>query len=752
VNGQKVGDQVLFPAPTDYTQQVNYTSFDLLPYLKFGKNAIGMVVGNGRFYNMRQNYKPWKIRTFGLPKMLLQLEMTLQDGRKQVLISDGSWNATANGPIRSNNEFDGEIYDATKEMPGWSEAGFNDASWLPARLVKDPNENRRFFAADQPQNNEPKTPHGDLSLKNARRVGQIADPMKVMRHIKPIAIYQYKPDTFVLDMGQNFAGWVQFTVQGPRGKTLKLHYAESLEKDGRIYVTNLRGALTNDAYTLKGEGVEQWEPSFVYHGFRYVEIVGWPGTPTVENFTGKLVYDAMATTGTFHCSDSTLNSIFKNAWWGIASNYKGMPVDCPQRDERQPWLGDRSNGCWGESFLFDNQRLYAKWVDDMEQSMSQEGQISDVASNYYNYYTDNMTWPGTYLLVSYMLYRQFGDTAVIQKHYPSLKRWLGYMESKYLTADGIMNRDKYGDWCMPPESPELIHSADTSRITEGALIGTAYYYRMLRILEEFSAVLQLASESKTFAEKAATTAADFQKRFFNPSKHCYSNNTATANILPLAMGITPKAEEIAVFKNIEDIIENKFDAHICTGVIGTAWIMRTLSRFGRGDLAFKIATNRSYPSWGYMLDQGATTIWELWNGNTANPRMNSQNHVMLLGDLLIWYYEHLAGIRNADGSNAFQRIEMKPDFPVGLDFVDATYQSIRGNIRSSWNKSSGKLLWDIEIPFNAEALVYIPVNTKSIVFESGKLASKVKALSFIGMENDRAVYRIGSGNYRFEVR
>jgi alpha-L-rhamnosidase len=752
VNGRKIGDQVLFPSPTDYTQEVKYTCFDLKPYLKPGANVVGMVLGNGRFYNMRQNVKPWKIRTFGFPKLLFQLEATFRDGSRQLLLSDASWKVTADGPIRSNNEFDGEIYDATKEMPGWATAGFDDSKWLNARLVNDPTVNRRFFANDKPQSNEPKTPHGNLNLKQARRVGQLNEPMKVMQTLKPVRIYQYKPDTFVVDFGQNFAGWVQFKVQGPRGKRVQLHYAENVEKDGRIYVDNLRSASTTDIYILKGEGIESYEPTFVYHGFRYVEVAGWPGTPTLENFSGRLVYDTMATTGTFQSSDSTLNGIFRNAWWGIASNYKGMPVDCPQRDERQPWLGDRSNGCWGESYLFDNHLLYAKWVDDMQESMSQEGQIPDIAPNYYNYYTDNMTWPGTYLLVSYMLYRQYGDTAVIQKHYPYMKKWMRYMTSKYLTSDGILNRDKYGDWCMPPESPELIHSADTSRITEGALIGTAYYYRMLRILEEFANVLQLADESKGFANQAERTAEAFQKRFFNAERHCYANNTATANILPLAMGITPEKEAEAVFRNIEDIVVHRNDSHICTGVIGTAWFMRTLSRFGRGDLAYKIASTRSYPSWGYMLDKGATTIWELWNGDTANPWMNSQNHVMLLGDLLIWYYEHLAGIRNADGSNAFSQIELKPDFPTGLDYVNATYRSVRGPITSNWRKSGNNLLWDITIPFNSEAFVYIPATAQNAVYESGKPASKAAGVTFLRMESGRAVYRIGSGAYHFTTK
>jgi len=252
VNGQKIGDQVLFPASRDYTQNVKYTSFDLKPSLHNGGNAVGVTLGNGRLYNMRQLTKPWKIRTFGMPKLLFQLELTLKDGSKQTIVSDESWKITADGPIRANNEWDGEIYDATKEMPGWSTANFDDSKWLNATLTNDPGENRRYFYQDVPQNKEPNTPHGDLTLKHAKREGQLSDPMKVMQLIKPKTIKHLNKDTFIMDMGQNFAGRVKLRVQGPRGNTVSLHYAEYIEKDGHLYFDNLSIALNIDRYTHIG--------------------------------------------------------------------------------------------------------------------------------------------------------------------------------------------------------------------------------------------------------------------------------------------------------------------------------------------------------------------------------------------------------------------------------------------------------------------------------------------------------------------
>jgi alpha-L-rhamnosidase len=752
LNGAKVGDQVLAPVPTDYTQDVKYNVFDLTSQLHPGKNAVGIVLGNGRFFSMRQHRKPWKNRTYGFPKMLFQLELTMADGSKHYILSDASWKVTADGPIRANNEYDGETYDATREFPGWDQPGFDEQAWLPVDLTTDPGENRKYIAGDQPQNNEPKTPSGDLSLKQARRVAQLTDNMKVMRIMKPKSITEVAPDTFVLDMGQNFAGWMQFRVKGPKGKVVRLHFAENIEPDGRIYILNLRDAKCTDQYTLSGKGIETWEPSFVYNGFRYVEVTGWPGIPTLDDFTGKMIYDNMATVGTFECSDSTMNGLFRNAWWSIASNYKGMPVDCPQRNERQPWMGDRSTGSWGESFLFDNQRLYAKWLDDIQESMTQEGQIPDVVPNFMNYYTDNMTWPGTYLFITNMLYHQYGDTASITKHYPSIKKWLSYMQDHYMTSDYLMTRDKYGDWCMPPESPYLIHSEDPARITDGTLIATAYFYHFLNLMQQFATVAGKTDDCAEYKALAIKVAAAFQQKFYNPTTKQYSNNTATANILPLYFNITPASEQQAVFQNVEKTIEVDNNAHICTGLIGTAWLMRTLTMQGRGDLALKIASNRTYPSWGYMLTKGATTIWELWNGDTANPWMNSQNHVMLLGDLLIWYYENVAGIKSDPQAPGFKRLLMKPDFNNGLTFVNATYRSIYGNIASCWKKDDQNLSWKITLPANTEATIYLPATNLKTITESGQSVLKAKGVKFCSMEKGYALFQISSGSYNFDVK
>jgi alpha-L-rhamnosidase len=721
INGKKIGgEQELAPTPTDYTRSVKYNTFDVTGEIVQGKNAIATALGNGRYFSFRQP----GARHFGFPKMILQLELTYADGTVQTILSDNSWKVTADGPVRANSEYDGEEYDARKELTGWNIAGFDDSAWQQSELVQ--------------------APGGKIEAQLNRNI-------KVMETIQPKGIKEIKPGMYILDMGQNMVGWVTMKVKGQAGKQVKLRFAEALKDDGNLYMDNLRGALVTDLYTLKGSAtIETFEPSFIYHGFRYMEITGYPGVPQISDFEGKVIYDEVETTGQFETSDATINQIYKNAYWGIRGNYRGMPTDCPQRDERMGWLGDRAVGSQGESFVFGINNLYAKWLDDIEQSQREDGSIPDVAPNYWEIYSDNMTWPGAYVIIANMLYEQFGNKEPIVKHYESMKKWIDYIRNKYVT-DNIMPKDTYGDWCMPPESPELIHSKDPARKTDAAVLGTTFYYRILSLLEHFATLQGKTGDAQAFANEAAAVKEAYNKKFFNAETAQYSNNTVTANLLSLCYGMAPEGMEDKVFANIVNKTENDFNSHVSTGLVGIQWLMRGLSEHGRADLAYKIATNRDYPSWGYMIENDATTIWELWNGNTADPAMNSHNHVMLLGDLVVWYYEYLAGIQNTAGSYGFKHITMKP-YPVdGLDYVTASYCSIRGEIKSAWQKTGNTFQWEITIPANTTATVYIPASKGKQVNESGQKASSAKGVKFVKTEGDYAVYEVGSGTYSFSA-
>lgn len=717
IDGKKIGDQVLAPAATDYTKNIKYNTLDVTEQLRQGGNhAIGVILGNGRFFAMRQS-KAYKVKTFGLPKLLLQVNIKYTDGSTATIKTDDTWKGTADGPILANNEYDGEIYDARKEFKGWSEPGFKEDKWLRAEYVQEP---------------------------GGTYEAQLNEAMKVMKALSPVSITKRPNGNYILDFGQNFSGWVKFNVKGPRGTNVSLRFAESLESTGELFRTNLRDAKATDIYTVKGEGIETWAPRFTYQGFRYVELSGYPGIPQKSDFTGCLVYDDMKTAGTFESSNSLLNQIFKNAWWGIASNYKGMPVDCPQRNERQPWLGDRTVGAYGESFLFDNTALYKKWLDDIRYAQKEDGAIPDVAPAFWRYYSDNVTWPATLLFVADMLYRQTGDSTVIRKNYPSVKKWMSYMKDRYMSSEGIMTKDSYGDWCAPPATAEDGKGVNADQKHPSALIATAYYYHLANMMAGYSVLTGNAGDREGYARLAAEVKNAFNRKFYN-SQGYYGDNKLTDNLLPVYFGLVEESNKKQVIRQICSIIEEKNNGHLSTGLIGTQFLMRTLTEVGRPDLAYRIASQKTYPSWGYMIENGATAIWELWNGNTAAPKMNSQNHVMMLGDLMIWYYENLAGIKAA--APGFKEITMKPELIEGLNSVTAGYQSVYGLIKSSWTKTGKKFSWNISIPPNTRAKAYLPASMQSQV----KKGASADGAKYIMAENGRLVFELKSGAYAFVV-
>ena len=555
INGQRIGEQVLAPAPTDYRKTILYNTYDVTPQLQ-KENAIGVILGNGRFYTMRQNYKPYKIPTFGYPKLRLNLIVEYTDGSRQTIASDISWKLTTEGPIRSNNEYDGEEYDARKELGDWNRTGYDDTNWIPA---------------------------GRVSIPSGTLRAQMMPGMKVTESLKPVSIRK-QGDKQILDIGQNMAGWLRIRIKGQAGDSIRLRFAERLQPDGEIFTKNLRDAHCTDIYVVSGREPQDatWAPRFVYHGFRYVEISGYPNAKT-EDFTAEVVDDEMAHTGTFTCSDETLNKVLRNAFWGIRSNYKGMPVDCPQRNERQPWLGDHAMGSWGESLFFNNHALYNKWTRDIREAQREDGCIPDVAPAYWNYYSDNVTWPATLPLVCDMLFTNYGDRRAIEENYPALKKWVSHIREYYLTKEFIITKDKYGDWCVPPESLEMIHSNDPVRKTDGALIATAYYLKVLQLMHRFASLQGLTAEAEEWGALEGRIKDAFNARFLHvkegtspapghtlyPDSIFYGNNTITANILPLAFGLVPKQYMDEVAKNTVATIITTNKGHISTGVIGT---------------------------------------------------------------------------------------------------------------------------------------------------------------------------------------
>ena len=707
LNGTEIApEELLKPTLSWFPKRVYFNTYDVTQMLNSGDNAIGIILEGGRYTAIRHNDQnpngwdgPEHVPNFGTPRLILQLEVTYKDGHKDWIVSDESWRITHQGPIRTANEYDGETYDENYDLGSWNQSGYDDTNWLPAELVE--------------------APEGKLSPQPNPNI-------TVMERLKPVAMFR-KGDRWMLDMGQNMVGFLNIKVNGQRpNDTLTLRFAELLTPDSLLYTANLRGAECTDHYIVANNAPHstlhvplQWHPLFVYHGFRYVEISGLREKPDLDAFEGWVNYDAMPVTGSFETSNEIINAVYHNAYWGIRGNYRSMPTDCPQRDERMGWTGDRTTGNYGESYIFNNHQLYAKWLIDAEDSQWDNGSLPNVIPPYWRGYTDNMTWPGAVVTATDMLYTRFGDDQPIRQHYASLKKWMLHMKNDYM-VNGILKRDTYGDWCMPPESLEMIHSNDPKRITDGPLLSTPFYCYLCGKMAKFAKVMGLPKDEDLFNHEIEASTIAFNQQYFNYTHCYYGNNTVTANILPLWFGMAPKDLENQVFANIVNKIENECNGHVTTGVVGIQQLMRCLTEQGRADLALKIATNDTYPSWGYMVRNGATTIWELWNGNTADPAMNSGNHVMLLGDLILWEYEYLGGIRALDPG--YTKIQLKP-YPIeGLDDVHCTYKSVSGTIESHWHYENNHFEWDFTIPANTTAEVCLPIANgyETKVYGSGR--------------------------------
>ncbi|MDD2436633.1 MAG: family 78 glycoside hydrolase catalytic domain [Massilibacteroides sp.] len=712
VNGKPVGKEVFGPLPTWYDASVSYLTYDVTSLLKKGENAIGVVLGNGRFLTMREK----GMYGFGMPRLIAQLRIEYKNGESELIVSDDSWKATNKGPITENNEFDGEKYDARLDLGKWTEIKYDDSSWMKAELMDEP---------------------------KGKLIAQRSPSLRVMEEIKPLSVKAVEGGRYIVDMGQNMVGWLQVRLKGKKEIPVVMRFAEVLQANQTdLYVDNLRQAQAQDRYIPVADGTFTWEPTFVYHGFRFAEISGLDYEPTIEDFTGKVIYDNLRTIGSFETSSSVINQIYKNAYWGIRGNYRGMPTDCPQRDERLGWLGDRSTGAYGESFIFNNALLYNKWLVDIEESMNENSSISVVSPRYWTIYNDDVTWPSAYFYIADMLYRQFGDDQSIKSRYPSMKRWVQHMVDTQM-KDYILLKDTYGDWCMPPESPELIHSKDPSRKTNGEVLSTTVFYSILQLMQKFAVMNDLPIDAEEYAALAAKVKEAYNKKFFNAETGQYDNNTVTANILSLQLGLVPEGYEDKVFANIMEKTEIDCKSHVSTGVLGIQHLMRGLTEHGGLELAYKIVTNETYPSWGYMAKNGATTIWELWNGDTADPAMNSRNHVMLLGDLVIWFYEDLAGIKNDPSAVGFKKIWMEPVFPEKLTYVSASYESPYGLIVSDWKRDGDRLSWNIEIPANTTATIRLPERF-------GVKAEKLSDVRDVNRTDGFVKFELGSGKYTLQ--
>lgn len=707
INGKPVSKDVFGTLQTDYTKTVYYNTYDVTSLLRRGNNAIGSVLGNGYVLGFNPS-----CASYGLPRLKAQL--IVETGHDTLTIVTGSdWKVTTEGPIRRNHLYNGERYEAAREMKGWTTSFFDDSAWKQAQILQ--------------------APTGVVQA-------QPSPGMQVQKELKAKSVRRTSDGRYIIDMGQNMVGQLRVRLAGKKDVPVVIRHAEILDPKNpdQLSVANLRSAKCTDTYIPASDGVFTYQPELTYQGFRFVEISGIEQAPKLKDITGCVIYDYMEDLGTFWCDNELLNKLHENAYWGIIGNYHGMPTDCPQRDERMGWLGDHAMGCYGENLLLDNGALYYKWLQDVFDTQDDDGMIANVAPGYWVVRGNDVAWGALSVYATFMLYRRYNDINAVQKYYTFLQSYMNFLERNL--QDGIVTSNNYGDWCMPPERSDLIHSEDPARKTDGKLISTAMYYSMLTMMGQLAMQLGAEADMLDFDRRQQKLKEAYNRHFYHPESGSYSNNTVTANILSLEFGLVPDGEEEKVLQNIVDVTKNKYNSHISCGVIGMQHLMTCLTRLGHLDLAMQIILQKDYPSFGYMIENDATTIWELWNGNTADPAMNSGNHVMLLGDVLVWMYGNLAGIRQGPRGRAYKELNMSLSMPDELNHVRATHNTPYGKVSSEWWRTEEGIKWEVDIPANTTARVHIP---------SGYTIQGMHSLRWASAEvegNDVCLI-IGSGSY-----
>jgi alpha-L-rhamnosidase len=711
LNGKKVGDSILDPGETDYEEREFYVVYDVTDNLKRGENAVGVMLGDG-WYNQRAvNEKKygWGDVVYGAPRLIFQMRIDYTNGTHELVVSDGRWRAST-GPVLSSNVYAGETFDARLEKYGWAAPGFDDKDWAQAALVKGPG--------------------GVLE-------SQKIPPVRRMAAIKPVALTNPKQGVYIFDMGQNFAGWARLKVAADPGTEIKMRFAEDVSDNGMIDMESTGVSAIHveqtDRYICRGGGVEIWEPRFTYHGFRYVEMTGFPGKPSLDMLEGIVVYTAVERTGTFACSDSLLNRIHKTALWTLTSNLHSVPTDCPAR-EKCGWLGDAHVSAEMSIFNFDMPVFWTKYVRDIETNRrSRGGIVEDVAPGRRQEPGTHPDWGSAFIQIPWYLYLYYGDTAVLREHYNGMREFLSSVEG---IAESLIVSAGYGDWCPP----------GGARPTETpvALTSTAYFYFDASLMARIAELLGKKDDSVYYRGLSDRIRAAFIAKFYNPAHKSFGSQTADA--FTLYLGLVPPGDENAVAASLADNVVRVKKGHLATGVTGSLHLYRELSSHGYGDAALGILRKTDYPSIGYLFSLGATTLWEQWQ-----KRGGSLNHPMQ-GCFDVWFYDSVGGINPDPAAPGFKHTIFRPLVVGGLESAKAGYRSQYGTISSAWTFRDGMFTWRIAVPANTTATVHVPSDDPGTVTESGAPVSKAEGMKVQGMERGCLVLEVGSGTYEFATK
>jgi len=719
VNGRPADDTLFAPGWTSYNRRLQYQTYDVTALLAPGENVIGAVLGNGWY----KGPLSWDLITdvYGDRRaLLLQLHVTYRDGTQARWVSDSSWRC-AKGPLLYSEIYHGDTYDARLEQPGWNRPGFAaGADWRPVAVV------------------EPAV--GAL-------VAQENDPARIVKELHPIGIIRTPGGDTVIDMGQNMVGWVRFTVREAEGTAIRLQHAEVLDREGNFYTGNLRKARQTVTYICRGGGPETYEPFFSFQGFRYVKVEGVTGELSPDDFVGCVIHTDMDPTGTFRCSDELVNKLYENIVWGQRGNFLDVPTDCPQRDERLGWTGDAQVFIRTAAFQFQVAPFFEKWLRDLAADQRPDGCVPHVVPSLEAAGFGSSAWGDAAVICPWTLYECYGDTRVLERQYPSMKAWVEYIRSQG-EEECLWNTGfHYGDWLGLDGKPDNSVGA-----TPKDLIATAFYARSAEIVARTADLLGYREDAEAYAELHRRVVEAFRREFVTPNGRLASP-TQTAYALALMFDLLEERHRPRAAKMLAELIEAN-DTHLTTGFVGTPYLCFALSRFGYADLALRLVLQRDYPSWLYPVTQGATTVWEHWDGIKPDGSfwdeiMNSFNHYAY-GSIGDWLYRRLAGL-DADASAAgYRRIRVHPFMDGAISSAEASLASMYGTIRVGWNREDdGAARLDAVIPPNTTAVVILPGADPETVRERGRRLEDCEGVRSVSVSEDGVTVEVGSGEYEF---
>ena len=685
LDGHRVGRAVLDPAPTNYDATVLYSTYDVTEWLRGDANTgrdhvLAATLGRGRYGEPTPNVWYWEDAPWwDHPKLLAQLVVSYADGRVERIVTDTSWR-TADGPTRSDSLFAGERYDARCEHPGWASPAYDDTGWSAAVAV-DP-------------------PKGQLR-------SQQAEPIEPVAEIPPVSLTEPTPGVFVFDVGQQLAGWARLRISGPAGAEVRIRYGERLHDDGTVDNSQflIYREMQTDTYVLRGEGVETFEPRFSYKGFQYVQIDGHPGRPELSDLSAVVVHTAVASRLEFECDDELINRLHTATRWAVLNNLHGIPTDTPVF-EKNGWTGDAHLTADVAAYNFDMPRFYTKWLQDWVDAQRPSGEFPPIIpTSGWGYHDDPKAaivgpipaWDVAYVEIPWVMYQHYGDERILARHYDGGRRYLDFLVDGYLEDDIVLAG--LGDWLPPggqggpPEGPGVYE--------------TAYTYRFAELLAKMAKVLGRQGDLDAYAGLMERIRAGFNRAFFDASSGTYHGEKPTgyrqsANVMALAFGLAPADAHDRVLANLVSDIHDRQD-HLDTGVIGTKFLLPLLTSNGLVDLAYTVATQRTYPGYGHWIEQGATALYEHWQADSR-----SRNH-HFFGHVDQWFIESLAGL--APAAPGFEAVRVRPVPPSALGHARVAVDTVRGRVSTEWTRRGGDGGFDLRValPPGVTGEVHVPL-------------------------------------------